>query len=216
MAKHNPISTLYKQEFSSVNAHHLFRNEFPKGSRLRKGFFGSIVRAFPGMIPSTSPYMRAVKQSVVGSGPTLLPRKSCSMRYLETHMVQTSTVISLCLKHGKLMHADPFFPFFFLMIQVLSLPDKSSLSCWVLTHHQHHRFVVKVCVLIAWWVKVMERIVFFYWQQPLVIKILQLLCHHVDVPHCFRGAPKPPEGHGDSSFTLNFSVWKLLALLRPN
>ncbi len=68
---------------------HLFRKAFPKGSRLRKGFFGSTVRALPGMIPSTSPYMRAVKQSVVGSGPTLLPGKSCSMRYLKPSKPET-------------------------------------------------------------------------------------------------------------------------------
>lgn len=70
--------------FLSVS-HHLFRKPFPKGSRLRKGFFGSTVRALPGMISSTSPCMTAVKQSVVGSGPTLLPGKSCSIRYLRTN-----------------------------------------------------------------------------------------------------------------------------------
>lgn len=38
------------------------------------------------MTPSTSPCMIAVKQSVVGSGPTLLPGISCSSRYLSaTH-----------------------------------------------------------------------------------------------------------------------------------
>ena len=50
----------------------------------------------------------------------------------------------------------------------------------------------------------MERIVFFYWQQPLVIKIFQLLCHHVDVPQCFRGAPKPPNGHAVEALLLAF------------
>lgn len=77
------ISLFFLSVTSSVDSCHLFRKVFPKGSRLRKGFFGSTVRALPGMIPSTSPYMRAEKQSVVGSGPTLLPGKSCSMRYLK-------------------------------------------------------------------------------------------------------------------------------------
>lgn len=85
-------------------------------------------------------------------------------------------------------------------------PDKSCLSCWVLTHHQDHRFVVKVCVLIAWRMKVMERIVFFNRQQPLIIKIPQLLCHHIDTPECFRVAPKPPDGHGDEFLLFYLSV----------
>lgn len=79
----------------SLSFHHLFRKEFPKMLRLRKGFFGSTVSAFPGMILSVSPYMRAVKQSVVGSGPTLLPGNSCSMRYLSTWTSQTTNVIIL-------------------------------------------------------------------------------------------------------------------------
>lgn len=61
---------------------HLFRKVFPNGLSLRKGLLGSTIRAFPGMTPSTSPCMMAVKQSVVGSGPTLLPGMSCSSRYL--------------------------------------------------------------------------------------------------------------------------------------
>lgn len=94
------------------------------------------------------------------------------------------------------------------------LPDESCLSCWVLTHHQDHWFVVEVCILEARRMKVMERIVFLYWQQPLIIKILQLLCHHIDIPQCFRVAPKPPDRHGSGLFALNFSAWKLLTLLR--
>lgn len=66
------------------------------------------------------------------------------------------------------------------------LPDKRCLSCRVLTHDQHHWFVVKVCVFIARRVKVMEGVVLFYRQQPLVIKILQLLCHHIDIPQYLR------------------------------
>lgn len=96
------------------------------------------------------------------------------------------------------------------------LPDESCLSCRVLTHHQHHRLVVKVCILVARGVKVMERIVLLYRQQPLIIKILQLLCHHVDIPECFRVAPEPPDGHGDGFLLSIFSVWRLLALLGPN
>lgn len=61
---------------------HLLRKVFPKGLSLRKGLLGSTIRAFPGITLSTSPCMMAVKQSVVGSGPTLLPGISCSSRYL--------------------------------------------------------------------------------------------------------------------------------------
>lgn len=42
----------------------------------------------------------------------------------------------------------------------------------------------------------MEGVVLLYRQQPLVVEIPQLLRHHVDVPECFRVAPKPPDGHG--------------------
>lgn len=61
---------------------YLFRKVFPKGLSLRKGLLGSTISAFPGMTFSTSPCMMAVKQSVVGSGPTRLPGISCSSRYL--------------------------------------------------------------------------------------------------------------------------------------
>lgn len=61
---------------------HLFRKALPKALSFRKGFLGSTTRAFPGMIPSTSPCITAMKESVVGSGPILMPGKSCSSRYL--------------------------------------------------------------------------------------------------------------------------------------
>lgn len=67
-----------------VPAHtHLFRKALPKALSFRKGFLGSTTRAFPGMIPSTSPCITAMKESVVGSGPIRMPGKSCSSRYLD-------------------------------------------------------------------------------------------------------------------------------------
>lgn len=61
---------------------YLFKNAFPKRLSLRNGFLGSTTRAFPGVLPSVSPYMTAIKESVVGSGPIRIPGKSCSKRYL--------------------------------------------------------------------------------------------------------------------------------------
>lgn len=67
-----------------VPAHtHLFRKALPKALSFRKGFLGSTTRAFPGMMPSTSPCITAMKESVVGSGPIRMPGKSCSSRYLD-------------------------------------------------------------------------------------------------------------------------------------
>lgn len=134
------------------------------------------------MIPSTSPCMTAVKQSVVGSGPTLLPGKSSSRRYLRSPdqqcWISAITLAGLSLEvRGR-------------------SPDESRFSCGVLTHHQNHGLVVEVGVLVARGVEVMEGVVLLYRQQPLVVEIPQLLCHHVDVPECFRVAPKPPDGHG--------------------
>lgn len=171
----------------SLHPHHLLRKVFPKGSRLRKGFLGSIVRAFPGIMLSTSPCMRAVKQSVVGSGPILLPGKSSSMRYLNTR------------KHICVINSTQYM---YKSEIAWNLPDESCLSSWVLTNHQHHWFAVKVCILVTRRMKVMERVVFFNRQYPLVIKIPQLFCHHIDVPEHFRVAPKPPDGHGDKFFLL--------------
>lgn len=61
---------------------HLFKKALPKALSFLKGFLGSTTRAFPGIIPSTSPCITAMKESVVGSGPILMPGKSCSSRYL--------------------------------------------------------------------------------------------------------------------------------------
>lgn len=60
----------------------LLRNALPKALSLRKGFFGSTTRAFPGIRPSMSPCITAINESVVGSGPIRIPGKSCSSRYL--------------------------------------------------------------------------------------------------------------------------------------
>lgn len=65
------------------NRSYLFRKAFPKRLSLRNGFLGSTTRAFPGTLPSESPYITAIKESVVGSGPIRMPGKSCSSRYLE-------------------------------------------------------------------------------------------------------------------------------------
>lgn len=78
---HNPPSS-HSFQLCIYQSIHLFRKVFPKGLSLRKGLLGSTMRAFPGMSPSTSPCMIAVKQSVVGSGPMRLPGTSCSSKYL--------------------------------------------------------------------------------------------------------------------------------------
>ncbi|KAL0603084.1 hypothetical protein AAY473_029301 [Plecturocebus cupreus] len=51
---------------------------FPKRLSFLNGFLGSTTKAFPGVLPSFSPYITAMKESVVGSGPILMPGKSCS------------------------------------------------------------------------------------------------------------------------------------------
>lgn len=61
---------------------YLFKKAFPKRLSLRNGFLGSTTNAFPGVLPSASPCITAMKESVVGSGPILMPGKSCSNRYL--------------------------------------------------------------------------------------------------------------------------------------
>ncbi|TNN43166.1 hypothetical protein EYF80_046651 [Liparis tanakae] len=45
-----------------------------------RGFLGSTTKALPGMTPSVSPCITAMKESVVGSGPIRMPGKSCSNR----------------------------------------------------------------------------------------------------------------------------------------
>lgn len=64
-------------------APYLFRKAFPKRLSFRNGFLGSTTKAFLGVLPSVSPYITAMKESVVGSGPILMPGKSCSSKYLE-------------------------------------------------------------------------------------------------------------------------------------
>ena len=59
---------------------HLLRNALPKALSFRNGFLGSTTRALPGISPSCSPCMTAMKESVVGSGPIRIPGKSCSIR----------------------------------------------------------------------------------------------------------------------------------------
>lgn len=61
----------------------LFKKALPKALSFLNGFLGSTTNAFPGTIPSTSPCITAIKESVVGSGPILIPGKSCSSRYLQ-------------------------------------------------------------------------------------------------------------------------------------
>lgn len=81
----HPFSSVFPCSHPFPKQHpniYLLRNLFPNGLSLRKGLLGSTINAFPGIMPSTSPYIMAVKVSVVGSGPTLPPGKSCSSRYL--------------------------------------------------------------------------------------------------------------------------------------
>lgn len=85
----SPSSTEFPPcDYHSFLLHHCFcltyrlRKVVPNGLSLRKGLMGSTVKALPWIIPSISPCIIAVKLSVVGSGPILLPGYSCSRRYL--------------------------------------------------------------------------------------------------------------------------------------
>lgn len=60
--------------------HYLLRNALPNAFSFLKGFLGSTTKALPGMTPSVSPCITAMKESVVGSGPIRIPGKSCSNR----------------------------------------------------------------------------------------------------------------------------------------
>lgn len=75
---------------------YLLRKEFPNALSFLKGFLGSTTRALPGMTPSFSPYITAMKPSVVGSGPIRIPGKSCSNRYLRRER-ERGGQRSLCL-----------------------------------------------------------------------------------------------------------------------
>lgn len=59
---------------------YLLRNALPNAFSFLKGFLGSTTKALPGMTPSVSPCITAMKESVVGSGPIRIPGKSCSNR----------------------------------------------------------------------------------------------------------------------------------------
>lgn len=75
------------------------------------------------------------------------------------------------------------------------LPDKSSLPCGVLAHHQHHWFVVKVGILQTRGMEVMEVVVLLQWQKLLAVEGLQTLGHS---PDHFRGLLvifSPPARH---------------------
>lgn len=159
---------------------HLLRKVFPKGLSLRKGLLGSTIRAFPGMTLSTSPCMMAVKQSVVGSGPTLLPGMSCSSRYLSitcTHcdFLLPGLIFTKCMNHTT-----------------NALLDECCLPSGVLSHHQHHRLVVKVCIFQTGRVEVMETIVLLQRQQLLSIQGLEPLCHGADNLRCLLHIFAPP------------------------
>ena len=58
------------------------RNALPNFDILRNWRLGSTTNAFPGITWSASPFITAMKRSVVGSGPTLMPGNSCSNKYL--------------------------------------------------------------------------------------------------------------------------------------
>lgn len=60
------------------------------------------------------------------------------------------------------------------------LLDERCLSCGVLSHHQHHRLVIKVCILKTGRVEVMETIVLLQRQQLLTVQGLQPFCHSAD------------------------------------
>lgn len=144
---------------------------------------GSTISAFPGITLSTSPCMMAVKQSVVGSGPTLLPGISCSNRYLSS----TRTVCYFfffetdnCLKTSK-KNASCY-----------GLLDECSLSSGVLSHYQHHRLVIKVCILQTGRVEVVEPIVLLQRQQLFPIQGLKPFCHSTNHLRCLLHVFSPP------------------------
>lgn len=87
---------------------YLLRKEFPNALSFLKGFLGSTTRALPGMTPSFSPYITAMKPSVVGSGPIRIPGKSCSNRYLRR---EREVVRGLCVSVVSSEHRRPLTQF---------------------------------------------------------------------------------------------------------
>lgn len=143
------------------------------------------------MTLSTSPCMMAVKQSVVGSGPTLLPGISCSSRYLSsTHTVcDFSTEIFWTYeshKNCKCWRQSDYI-----------LLDECCLSSGVLSHDQHHRLVIKVCILQTGRVEVMETIVLLERQQLLSVQWLEPFCHSADNLRCLLHIFSSPAWHVD-------------------
>lgn len=174
----------------------LFRKVFPKGLSLRKGLLGSTMRAFPGIIPSMSPCMMAVKQSVVGSGPTRLPGTSCSRRYLQKE-INRFPLHARFLSNLFLERANTALLFLSSSNyeQLVFLLDKSSLSCRVLTNHEHHGFVVKVSILQTWGVEVMKTIILLNRKKLLTIQRLQPLCNRPDHFRSLFDVFPPPARH---------------------
>lgn len=60
------------------------------------------------------------------------------------------------------------------------LLDECRLSSGVLSHHQHHRLVIKVCILQTGRMEVMETIKLLQRQQLLTVQGLEPLCHSAD------------------------------------
>lgn len=187
------LSGTITQHCEYINSSHLLRKVFPNGLSLRNGLLGSTIRAFPGITPSTSPCMMAVKQSVVGSGPILLPGISCSSRYLSathTHTLRFLSVLNSAITYNLTVYTC-------LMQSCNVLLDESCLSSGVLSHHQHHRLVIKVCILQTGRVEVMETIELLQRQQLLTIQGLEPFCHSADHLRCLFHIFSPPARHFD-------------------
>lgn len=72
------------------------------------------------------------------------------------------------------------------------LLDERSLPCGVLSHHQHHRLVIKVCILQTGGVEIVEAVVLLQRQQLLSIQGLEAFCHSADHLRRFLHIFSPP------------------------
>jgi len=69
------------------------RKALPNFDSGRNCFFGSTTSALPGTTPSVSPYITAMKRSVVGSGPIRRPGKSYMVHSIDYgYMLITKTI----------------------------------------------------------------------------------------------------------------------------
>lgn len=72
------------------------------------------------------------------------------------------------------------------------LLDECCLSSGVLSHYQHHRLVIEICILQTGRVVIMETIVLLQRQQLLSIQGLEPFCHSADHLRCLLHIFPPP------------------------